>query len=88
MSGGNFHPLITSFSAVKFFALKALFKRTSTKFNLKIFKLTFKPYDPFLWMGFNRLNATEPLRGGILLFTTKLPETPGTYLIDFLRMKG
>ena len=24
-------------------------------------------------MGFNRLKATEPLRGGTLLFTTKLP---------------
>ena len=29
--------------------------------------------------------ATEPLRGGSLLFTTKLPEIPGTgtHLIDF-----
>ena len=34
----------------------------------------FKLYDPFLWMGFNCLKATEPLRGSSLLFTTKFPE--------------
>ena len=28
---------------------------------------------PFLWTAFNILKATEPLRGGTLLFTTKLP---------------
>ena len=28
---------------------------------------------PFLWIGSNCLKATEPLRGGTLLFTTKLP---------------
>ena len=33
-------------------------------------------------MGFNYLNATEPLWGGSLLFTTKFPEFPGTHLID------
>ena len=27
-------------------------------------------------------------RGGSLLFITKLPEIPGTHLIDFGRMKG
>ena len=32
-----------------------------------------KLYGPFLWMGFNCLKATEPLRGGTLLFTIKLP---------------
>ena len=32
-----------------------------------------KLYGPFLWMGFNCLKATEPLWGGTLLFTTKLP---------------
>ena len=31
-----------------------------------------KLYGPFLWMGFNWLKATQPLRGGTLLFTTKL----------------
>ena len=43
---------------------------------------------PFLWMGFNCLKATEPLRGESLLFTTKLPEIPGTHLNDLGRMKG
>ena len=33
-------------------------------------------------MGFNYLKATEPL-----LFTSKLPEIPGTNLIDLGRMK-
>ena len=32
-----------------------------------------KLYSPFLWMGFNCLKATEPLRGGSLLFTIKFP---------------
>ena len=39
-------------------------------------------------MGFNCLKATEPLRGGSLLFTTEFPEIPGTHLIDLGRMKG
>ena len=30
----------------------------------------------------------EPLRGGSLLFTTKLPEIPGTHFINLRRMKG
>ena len=33
-------------------------------YNLKL-------YSPSLWMGFNCLKATEPLRGGSLRFTTK-----------------
>ena len=45
-------------------------------------------YDPILWMGFNCLKATDSLRGGSLLFTTKSPEIPGTHLINFRRMKG
>ena len=45
-------------------------------------------YRPFLWMGFNCLKATEPLRGSILLLTTNLPEIPGTHLIDFGMIKG
>ena len=28
-----------------------------------------KLYGPFLWMGFNCLKGTEPLRGSTLLFT-------------------
>ena len=39
-------------------------------------------------MGFICLKATEPLRGGSLLFTTKFPEIPCTHLIDLGRMKG
>ena len=39
--------------------------------------------DPFLWMRFNCLKATEALRGDSLLFTI-----PGTQLIDLERMKG
>ena len=42
----------------------------------------------FLWLGFNCLKAAEPLGGDSLLFTTKFPEIPGTYLIDLGRMKG
>ena len=41
-----------------------------------------------LWMGFNCLMATEPLRGDSLLFTTQFPGVPGTHLINFRRMKG
>ena len=39
-------------------------------------------------MGFNCLKATEPLKGGSLLFTTKFPEIPGTHLIDLGKTKG
>ena len=42
----------------------------------------------FFWMGLKCLKATEPLWGGSLLFTAKVPEIPGTYLIDLRRMKG
>ena len=38
---------------------------------------TKKLYDPFLWMGFNCLKATEPLQGGSLLF-----------IIQFSTLKG
>ena len=34
-----------------------------------------------LWMG-STVSRLEPLQGGSLLFTTKLPEIPGTYLIN------
>ena len=52
-------------------------------------KKTFKKklYGPFLWIGFCCLKATEPLRGGSLLFTTKFPEIPGTHFIDLETMK-
>ena len=45
-------------------------------------------YGPILWMGFNCIKATEPLRGGSLLFTTKFPEIRRTHLITTGRMKG
>ena len=38
-------------------------------------------------MGLNCLKPTEPLPGGSLLFTTKLPEISGTHLINLGRMK-
>ena len=47
-----------------------------------------QPYDPFLWMGFNCLKATEPLRGDSLLFTIQFPGVSGTQLIELGRMKG
>ena len=46
-----------------------------------------KRFGPFLWMGFNCLKTTEPLRGGSVLCTTKFPKLPGTHLIDLGRMK-
>ena len=46
-----------------------------------------KLYGPFLWMGFNCLKATEPIRGGSLLFITKFPETRGTHFIGLGKMK-
>ena len=55
---------------------------TLTYFRLKNFN------DPFLWMGFNCLKATEPLLWCSLLFTTKFTESPGTHLMDLGRMKG
>ena len=39
-------------------------------------------------MGFNCLKATEPLRGGVLLFKTKFPKIPDTHFIDLGRMKS
>ena len=47
-----------------------------------------KLYGPFLWMGFNCLKVTVPLKGDCLLFTTKSPEVPGTHLIDCRRIKS
>ena len=42
---------------------------------------------PFCGWGSTALRL-EPLRGGSLLFTTKLPEIPGTHFIKLRRMKG
>ena len=46
-----------------------------------------KLYDPFLWMRFDCLKTTDPLRGDSILFTTKPPGGPGTSLIDLGRIK-
>ena len=60
--------------------------------ELYIFKKDFlkkkKNYDPFLWMGFNSLKATEPLQGDRLFFTIQFPRAPGTQLINLGKMKG
>ena len=42
---------------------------------------------PFYGRG-STASRLEPLRRGSLLFTTKLPEIPGTHFIDHGRMKG
>ena len=44
-------------------------------------------YGPFLWIGFNCLKATEPLRGDSLLFTIQFPVVHGTHLINLGSMK-
>ena len=47
-----------------------------------------KLYGPFLWMWFNCVKATKPLKGDSLLFITQSLGVPITYLIDLGRMKG
>ena len=42
---------------------------------------------PFYGWG-STTSRIEPLLGGTVLFTTKLPEIPGTHCIDLGRMKG
>ena len=42
---------------------------------------------PFYGWG-SSASKLEPLQGGSLLFTTRLPEIPGTYFINLGRMKG
>ena len=56
--------------------------------NEKSFQSEIKLYDPFLWVGFICLKATEPLWADSLLFTIKCPEISGTHLINLGRMKG
>ena len=55
------------------------------------YKCTWSPvkklYSLLLWIRFNYLKATEPLRGRSLLFTIKFSETPGSHLIHLGRMK-
>ena len=42
----------------------------------------------FLRMGFNYSKPKEPLKGDILLFTTKSPWVPSTHFINLEKMKG
>ena len=44
-------------------------------------------YGPYLWMGFNCLKTTEPLRGVSLLFTSISPEVPGTHFTNLWTMR-
>ena len=50
--------------------------------------LVLKIMPPFLWMEFNCLNTTEPLRGDSLILTTKCPGVPVTHLINLGGMKS
>ena len=56
------------------------------RWSQNFFKAKF--YGPFLWMGFNYLMATEPLRVGSLLFSSKFLEILGTHLINLKRIKS
>ena len=42
---------------------------------------------PFYGWG-STASRLEPLPRGILLFTTKFPEIPGTHFIDLRRVRG
>ena len=62
--------------------------RMCIRINIFNYMKNLKCWGPFLWMGFNCFQATEPLRGGSLLFTTQAQRVPGTHLINLERMKG
>ena len=51
-------------------------------------KIQKRLYHPFLYIGSNCLEATEPLLEDRLLLTTKFPGLPGTHFIDLERIKG
>ena len=42
------------------------------------------PFFQFLWMGFNCLKATEPLRGYSFLFTIQFPGFQAFLVLGFL----
>ena len=73
-------------------AYLAIYQSQSKDSGLVIQKNSFffkkKNYGPFLWMGFNCLNALKPLQRHSLLFTTKFPGVHGTHFINLGRMKG
>ena len=62
--------------------------RMCIRINIFNYMKNLKCCGPFLWMGFNCFQATEPLRRGSLLFTTQAQRVPGTHLINLERMKG
>ena len=64
------------------------FQLVTAKFSHNLSKNLKKNYAHFLWVGFNCLKATVPLRGDSLLFTTKILGGSDTHLSDFRRMKG
>ena len=53
----------------------------------KVYTLNFNFMAPFCGWSSNA-SRLEPLRGGSLLFTTNVPEIPGTHFIALGRMKG
>ena len=55
---------------------------------MKLMKNFKKTLRPLFWMGFNCLQATEPFRGGSLLFTSRFQQIPGTHQIYLQRMTG
>ena len=57
--------------------------------NVLFIKQKFKKklYGPFYGWA-STASRLEPLRGGNLLFTTKLPEIPANHFIDLEMMKG
>ena len=71
--------------------LKEILKKKTkkkTEHNIKQEKLKKKNFmAPFYGWG-STASKLEPLRGGSLLFTTKLPEIPGTHFIDLRRMNS
>ena len=71
---------------INFFFCNQTWQGQSIIFSLKL--LLKKNCDSFLWMWFNCLKVTKPLRGDGLLFTTRSPGLPGTNLVDLIRMKG
>ena len=78
------------FQMLRIFFMKKIKLKTVLITSISILLCFFKKQTlwPLLWMDFNCPKATETLKGGSLLFTTKFPEVPGTHLIDLKRMKN
>ena len=89
LSNFKFRNCLTQFMPLFFFHRK-WHRKWLLAWNELILKLIdglLKLYGPFLWMGFNCLKTTKPIRGDSLLFTNTTPGV-GTHLIDVERMKG